>query len=100
MFTNHHIAMQLAAERQRELRGADRGRSLPGRFATGAAERLAAPALFEVRFPAPAAGREEHLPDPRIRRSPAGQSATRAGTPHQHREPRRSAGRSSDRVGS
>jgi len=81
MFTNHHIAMQLAAERQRDLRGQDGGRRVRDRFAAGAAQRAAdevfvAPAPGELRFAAVVPSRDPHLPEPRIRRTPAGQNAT------------------------
>ncbi len=93
MLTNHHIAAQIAAERQRDLRAGNGGRRLRDRFATGAAGPNLAraaddvvPAVQELRFPAP--GRDPHLPEPRIRRTPAGQSATWTPVSRQHRESR------------
>lgn len=106
MTTNHHIAMQLAAERQRDLRASGAGvslaslfarwfgRPLPGRVAgdqhpargaeaaPGAGFR--APALGEVRFQA---SRDPHVADPRIRRTAAGKSAAWAPAARQRREP-------------
>ena len=93
MFTNHHIAIQLAAERQRDLRSASSEGRLRDRFSAASAEHaqdegFTAPALGEVRFPANAGSRDPHLPEPRIRRSPAGQSASWTPAARQRCEPR------------
>jgi hypothetical protein len=93
MFTNHHIAIQLAAERQRDLRAAKGDRQSHDRFAPAGAEPardgdFSAPALGEVRFPAIVASRDPHLPEPRIRRNAAGQSAARTPVARERRESR------------
>lgn len=89
MNTNHHIAMQIAAERQRELRAYGGGWSLADLFAS----RVSKPAHEQERLdvvaplpePGPRAGGagDPHLSEPRIRRNPAGQSAAWAPSHHQ-----------------
>jgi hypothetical protein len=93
MFTNHHIAMQLAAERQRDLRAAKDGRRLLDRFAstgTGPPQDggFSGPVAGQVGVPAAVAGRDPHLPEPRIRRNPAGQSADWTPVARERREAR------------
>jgi len=103
MITNNHIAMQLAVERQRDLRTAGSAWHLTGFIARPAAKRPgtaveegdAAPAVAAAPRSAMVPARDPHLPEPRIRRTPAGRSAS-----WRPSAPRHGSARESERTGS
>ncbi len=97
MNTNHHIAMQLAAERQRDLRASGGGWRFADMFARLRAFRSAPDRVMESTVsprgaaptaPAGAGELPRRRPEPRLTRRPAPSAVTRAAVARRHGEAR------------